>query len=58
MKDTIRVVGFLAFWMSCWFGGWITGGLMFPAYEVPAMIGAFVGFWVGAIGGALLIRPS
>ena len=54
MLDNLRGIAFLTIWMGCWFGGWIAGGLMFPAYDVPAMVGAFLGFWVGVFGGGLL----
>jgi hypothetical protein len=54
--DNVRIAAFLLIWMGCWFGGWIAGGPMFPAYEVPAMVGAFLGFWIGLFGAGLLTR--
>ena len=34
-------------WVALWFGGWIAGGVLFPAYDAPAMIGAALGFLFG-----------
>lgn len=56
MSDNIRIAAFVLIWMGCWFGGWVAGGLLFPAYETPAGIGAFVGFWGGLLVGIWLTR--
>ncbi len=44
----------LVLWMVLWIGGWLLGGLMFPRYEIPAAIGALIGFWGGGFGIAVL----
>lgn len=56
IRDNLRICAFLLVWTGCWFGGWIAGGMLFPAYGTPAMIGAFLGFWIGCLGGAVLTR--
>lgn len=47
VKANLAVAAGLVAWGALWFGGWIAGGLLFPAYEAPAMIGAGLGWVVG-----------
>jgi hypothetical protein len=44
-----RMVVFFAVWLTCWFGGWIAGGLLFPRFDTPAAIGATIGFFGGLL---------
>ena len=46
-KQALVVTGALVAWGVLWFGGLIAGGLLFPAYEVPAMVGAAIGWVMG-----------
>lgn len=54
-KANLAVAAGLVVWGALWFGGWIAGGLLFPAYEVPAMVGAAIGWVVGLAGCGLMI---
>jgi hypothetical protein len=47
-RQNLAVAAGLTAWGVLWFGGWIAGGLLFPAYDVPAMIGAALGWVLGA----------
>ena len=49
LSESVRFFFFLLIWMTCWFGLWIAGGLLFPNYETPAAIGAVIGFFGGAL---------